>query len=77
MAHVILCMKLQVRLLLGWASAGGYEWSVNVPGPHGITPLHLAALLPDCTIAELLVGMALNDAPLLRRPAWLDACNPS
>ena len=77
MSFCALCMKLQVRLLLGWASAGGYEWSVNVPGPHGITPLHLAALLPDCTIAELLVGMALDGAPPLRGPTCLDACTPS
>lgn len=47
----------QVELLLGWASAGGYEWSVNVPGPNGISPLHLSALLPDDgAIAHLLTG---------------------
>ncbi len=46
----------QVELLLGWASVGGYEWSVSVPGPRGLTPLHLAALLPDGAIAKLLAG---------------------
>lgn len=46
-----------MELLLGWASAGGYEWSVNVPGPHGISPLHLSALLADGgVIAHLLTS---------------------
>jgi hypothetical protein len=53
-----LCMvSQQVQLLLDWASMGGYEWSITVAGPRGITPLHLAALLPDHgAIAKLLTG---------------------
>jgi hypothetical protein len=52
-----LCMVQQVQLLLDWASMGGYEWSITVAGPRGITPLHLAALLPDHgAIAKLLTG---------------------
>ncbi len=52
------CMfTIQVQLLLDWASTGGYEWSITVAGPRGITPLHLAALLPDRgAIAKLLTG---------------------
>lgn len=67
-----LCMMLQVQLLLDWASMGGFEWSVSVAGPRGITPLHLAALLPDHgAIAKLLTG---GQPPWDLHAVWT-ACN--
>jgi hypothetical protein len=47
----------QVEMLLTWASAGGCELRAAAPGPHGLTPLHLAALLDDGgALAALLTG---------------------
>lgn len=46
-----------VGTLTAWAQRGGYEWCLTTPGPRGLTPLHLAALLPDnAAIATLLLG---------------------
>lgn len=40
-----------------WASVGRYELLATTPGPNGVTPVHLAALLPDeGAVAAALVG---------------------
>ena len=40
-----------------WASVGRYELLATTPGPYGVTPMHLAALLPDNgAMAAALVG---------------------
>lgn len=40
-----------------WASVGRYELLATTPGPYGVTPMHLAALLPDQgAMAAALVG---------------------
>lgn len=46
-----------VTLILGWAEAEGAEFAADAPGPQGITPLHLAAIIPDGgAMADLLTG---------------------
>ena len=48
---------MQVELLLQWTSVGGYELHAGTPGPHGLTALHLAAMLKDSgKLAALLTG---------------------
>ena len=48
---------MQVELLLQWTSVGGYELRAGTPGPHGLTALHLAAMLKDSgKLAALLTG---------------------
>ena len=50
-------MALQVERLITWASAGRYEMLATTAGPRGVTPMHLAALLPDGgAMAALLIG---------------------
>ena len=47
----------QVELLVTWASVGRYELLATTLGPRGVTPMHLAALLPDQgAMAAALVG---------------------
>ncbi|KAK9835951.1 hypothetical protein WJX81_000786 [Elliptochloris bilobata] len=47
-----------VELLVTWASAGRYEMLATTPGPNGVTPIHLAALLPDDgAMAAMLVSL--------------------
>jgi hypothetical protein len=44
-------------MLLEWTSAGNCELFAGTPGPHGLTALHLAALLEDNgKLAALLTG---------------------
>lgn len=44
-------------MLLTWTSAGGCELRAAAPGPRGLTPLHLAAVLDDGgKLAALLTG---------------------
>jgi|APGre2960657404_1045060.scaffolds.fasta_scaffold25230_2 hypothetical protein len=42
-----------LRGLLAWGEHHGYDWRPTLAGPHGITPLHLAALLDDAGAAAL------------------------
>lgn len=47
----------QVTMLLEWSSANNCEFSAALPGPNGITPLHMAAILEDGgQMAALLTG---------------------
>jgi hypothetical protein len=47
----------QVEMIMQWASRLGYEFAASTPGPAGLTPLHLAVLLPDGgSMAALLTG---------------------
>ena len=40
-----------------WASVGRYELLATTPGPNSVTPIHMAALLPDeGAVAATLVG---------------------
>lgn len=49
----------QVEMLLQWASADGCELRAACPGPKGLTPLHLAAVMDDTgKMATLLTGAA-------------------
>lgn len=48
-----------VGVLAEWAGRGGCAWNPAAASPRGVTPLHLAALLPDgAAIASLLLGAA-------------------
>jgi hypothetical protein len=48
----------QVEMLLEWASGGGCELRAACPGPRGLTPLHLAAVMDDAgRMATLLTGV--------------------
>jgi len=45
-------------MVLEWTSAVGVDLLAGVPGPHGLTPLHLAAVMKDgASLAALLTGM--------------------
>jgi hypothetical protein len=47
----------QVELLVTWACTGRYELLATTRGPRGVTPMHLAALLPDGgAVAAALIG---------------------
>ena len=49
---------LQIQMVLEWTSAVGVNLLAGVPGPHGLTPLHLAAVMKDgASLAALLTGM--------------------
>lgn len=39
--------------VLAWGEHRGLEWGVTLTGPHGITPLHLAAMLDDDGVIAL------------------------
>lgn len=46
-----------VKELIGWAAAAGPDagipWAVDARGPAGVTPLHVAALLPEAVRAAM------------------------
>lgn len=53
-----------VEVLLEWACTEDYRFKIDAPGPRGVTPLHLAALIPDNgDMADLLTGEH-SDMPL-------------
>ncbi|KAK9819901.1 hypothetical protein WJX72_003783 [[Myrmecia] bisecta] len=58
-----------VALLLDFAACGGFQFDVTKAAARGITPLHLAAMLPDNgAIADLL-----TDLSPAARDAWTSA----
>lgn len=62
-----------LKVLLEWGREHGHAWQAETPGPGGITPLHLAALLPpDSPIPQMLVQHC-NPGALSPRGAQL-AC---
>lgn len=51
-------MCLQVQMVLEWTSAMGFDLMAGMPGPHGLTALHLAAVMVDgASLAALLTGL--------------------
>lgn len=50
-----------LQAILGWGEEAGAPWQVDLPGPLGLTPLHLAAAVPTSPTAS-----ALLEALLLR-----------
>ncbi|GAB4817623.1 hypothetical protein N2152v2_004669 [Parachlorella kessleri] len=40
-----------VQAVLGWGEEAGMPWPSNLPGPLSLTPLHLAAAIPDAPLA--------------------------
>lgn len=59
-------------MLLEWTSTGGYELRAATPGPHGLTALHLAAVLKDSgKLAALLTGALL---PLVHAAFCTSVC---
>ncbi|KAI3423834.1 hypothetical protein D9Q98_009670 [Chlorella vulgaris] len=49
-----------LRTVLGWGEDAGGSWRCDLQGPQGITPLHLAALLPDPAAARHTVLLLLG-----------------
>jgi ankyrin repeat protein len=43
--------------MLTWGINSNHQWDATVSGPRGITPLHLAALLPSDDMLDLLTDM--------------------
>lgn len=61
-----------VEMVLAWGEEASCPWRCDLAGPHGLTPLHLAALLRPVAaaqVAELLLGRC---AP--GPEAWTGAC---
>ena len=53
-------LGLQVQMVLEWTSAVGINLLAGVPGPKGLTALHLAAVMEDgAGLAALLTGKIL------------------
>lgn len=62
-----------LRAVLGWGEDAGAPWRCDLAGPMAITPLHLAALLPDPAAARHAVLLLLSRcAPGAR--AWQCCC---
>ena len=52
-------MFLQVQMVLEWTSGMGVDLMAGVPGPHGLTALHLAAVMVGgASLAALLTGLS-------------------
>ena len=52
-------MFLQVQMVSEWTSAMGVDLMAGVPGPHGLTALHLAAVMVGgASLAALLTGLS-------------------
>lgn len=61
------CGDLQVQMVLEWTSAVGVNLLAGVPGPQGLTALHVAAVMEDgASLAALLTGQP---------AAWLVQCS--
>lgn len=56
--------KLEVLdLVLSWAQRAGKPWACDVAGPCGITPLHLAVLCTDASVASKMILKLLVECP--------------
>lgn len=59
-----------VQELLSWEGRYHHTWDWGAPGPFGLTPLHLAAVLPDAgSLARVLLSMPSHELPRLVSPA--------
>ena len=60
------CGAAQVQMVLEWTSADGVDLLAGKPGPHGLTALHMAAVMEDgAKLAALLLGGPLCAASML------------
>ena len=55
-------MVLQLDEMLTWGITSNHQWDATVSGPRGITPLHLAAMLPSDDVLDLLTGKLLQQS---------------
>lgn len=54
-------MSILLQVLLEWGQQQGHVWDGSVAGPQGLTPLHLAAALPDG--GAIALALARHTAP--------------
>jgi hypothetical protein len=70
-----------VTLALGWAREAGVSWRADAPGPRGLTPLHLAAVLPDpraaAAVALLIVAACEPGADAWASARTADGLSPA
>jgi hypothetical protein len=70
-----------VATALGWAREAGVSWRADAPGPRGLTPLHLAAVLPDpraaAAVALLIVAACEPGADAWASARTADGLSPA
>ena len=60
----------QVQMVLEWTSAVGVDLLAGKPGPHGLTALHVAAVMENgASLAALLTGAPSAPPPSFPREA--------
>lgn len=66
-----------LQAVLSWGEEAGAPWHSDLPGPLGITPLHLAAVIPDPSQAAALLELLLlrcHGGAAAGASAWRSAC---
>ena len=52
--------SVTLATVLGWGEEAGSSWRCDLAGPMGLTPLHLAAILPDSSASRQAVLLLLS-----------------